>query len=361
MSASLYIAIYFNLLLVIVLIYSFGPVNSNTVRKPYWNNQLMSFVLLSLVFIHITFRPLDLLFGDTRTYARNFQSIALWGVSSGMGKDMGFQCFTYIISRFANLTTYWAVLCGLYVLPVYYALKRNIPKQYAVAFLLSVCSFSFWGYGVNGLRNGIATSLVLFAFMVPRKLMIQLLFFYFAFSLHNSVLLPIGVFLLSKYIKNPKYYLIGWCLCLVFSVIAHGFFENVLANLSIFEEDDRLNSYLTSTLEDTGATFSRTDFRWDFMLYSLLPIILGYTYIYRYSYIDNLYQQLFNIYVGCNAFWLLVIYVPYSNRFAYLSWFLFPIIIAYPLLKENLVKRQGKKIQLMILLNYMFTYLMWLK
>lgn len=214
---------------------------------------------------------------------------------------------------------------------------------------------------MNGLRNGIATSLVIYVLMTPHKLFLQILIFYLAYSFHGSALLPIGMFFISRYIKNSKYYLIGWIVCLILSITAHGFFENILSDLSIFEEDDRLSSYMTATVEDTMTSFSRTGLRWDFVLYSLIPILLGFQYLYKYYYRDELYQQLFNIYIGCNAFWLLVMYVPYSNRFAYLSWFLYPIVIVYPLLKINLLKRQDKVVQLMILLNYMFTYLMWLK
>ncbi|CUO56539.1 Uncharacterised protein [Parabacteroides merdae] len=361
MDANLYIAIYYNLLLLVVLISFLYPINSNTISKPYYNNKLIAFILLLIVFVHIIFRPLSPLFGDTITYSFNFKHIALWGVEAGMGKDWGFQYLTYFISQFFNLTIYWAILCALYVLPVYISLKNNIPKQYAVAFLLFICSFSFWGYGVNGLRNGIATSLVIYALMVPRKLIVQILILCLAYSFHSSVLLPIGMFFISKYIRNSKYYLIGWFFCLILSITAHGFFENILSNLSIFEEDDRLSSYMTATVEDTMASFSRTGLRWDFILYSLVPILLGYRYLYKYCYKDELYQQLFNIYTSCNAFWLLIMYVPYNNRFAYLSWFLYPIVIGYPLLKVNLLKRQDKLVQLMILLNYMFTYLMWLK
>lgn len=361
MSASLYIAIYFNLLLLVVLIVSVSPIKSKSVSKPYFNNQSLTFILLLIVFIHITFRPLDYLFGDTRTYAFNFQSIALWGISSGEGKDLGFQYLTYFLSQITNLTIYWGILCALYVLPVYYAFKRNFPTQYAIALLLFICSFSFWGYGVNGLRNGIATSLVIYALMVPCQLLKQILVFCLAFSFHSSVALPIVLFFISKYIKNPKYYLLGWALCLALSITVHDFFETQFANLSIFEGDDRLNTYLTMDYEDSMASFSRTGFRWDFLLYSLIPICLGYLYLYDYHYKNELYQRLFNIYVGCNAFWLLVINAPWNNRFAYLSWFLYPIVMVYPLLKVDLVKGQTKKIQLMIFLNYVFTYLMWLR
>ena len=40
------------------------------------------------------------------------------------------------------------------------------------------------------------------------------------------------------------------------------------------------------------------------------------------------------IYLTANAFWILVIRSSFSNRFAYLSWFLMAIIIFYPFFKH---------------------------
>ena len=141
MSISLYIALYYNLLLLLVVYIAIQPVRAETVRQPYINNQIFSLALLLIVYVHVTFRPTDYhYFGDT-----------------------GFEYLTYWLSQLVNLKGYWFVLCSLYILPVFFALKKRFKQQYAVALVLFVCSLSFWGYGVNGLRNGIATSLVIFS------------------------------------------------------------------------------------------------------------------------------------------------------------------------------------------------------
>lgn len=64
------------------------------------------------------------------------------------------------------------------------------------------------------------------------------------------------------------------------------------------------------------------------------------------------------MYCVANAFWVLVINAAFSNRFAYLSWFLMPIVIMYPLFKYKIVPDQYKMIGLVIISYFMFTYLM---
>ena len=47
MDANLYIAIYYNLLLLVVLISFLYPINSNTISKPYYNNKLIAFIVIN--------------------------------------------------------------------------------------------------------------------------------------------------------------------------------------------------------------------------------------------------------------------------------------------------------------------------
>ena len=57
----------------------------------------------------------------------------------------------------------------------------------------------------------------------------------------------------------------------------------------------------------------------------------------------------------------MVIRAAFSNRFAYLSWFLYPIVIAYPLLRLPIWKtNQGKRLNQIMMANIGFTYIMWL-
>lgn len=290
-----------------------------------------------------------------------FPKKAFYGTVAIRDRDIGFEYLTYWLSQLVNLKGYWFVLCSLYILPVFFALKKRFKQQYAVALVLFVCSLSFWGYGVNGLRNGIATSLVIFSFLVPNNDIKRIPVWIIACLFHQSVMLPIGCFLLTRLSNNPKHYLYLWGTFFLLMLVARDSFSTLLTNIPWFEQDKRMSEYLNMSYKGMEQMFSNIGFRWDFIIYSLIPIIAGVKYIYTYCYEDKLFIRLFNTYIASNAFWLLTIHVPYNNRFAYLSWFLYPIVLIYPLLKDNLINNQGERIKWIILCYYMFTYVMWIK
>lgn len=295
MSISLYIALYYNLLLLLVVYIAIQPVRAETVRQPYINNQIFSLALLLIVYVHVTFRPTDYhYFGDTSAYAMAFQKKAFYGTVAIRDRDIGFEYLTYWLSQLVNLKGYWFVLCSLYILPVFFALKKRFKQQYAVALVLFVCSLSFWGYGVNGLRNGIATSLVIFSFLVPNNDIKRIPVWIIACLFHQSVMLPIGCFLLTRLSNNPKHYLYLWGTFFLLMLVARDSFSTLLTNIPWFEQDKRMSEYLNMSYKGMEQMFSNIGFRWDFIIYSLIPIIAGVKYIYTYCYEDKLFIRLFN-------------------------------------------------------------------
>src|SRR5690606_31378083 len=124
-----------------------------------------------------------------------------------------------------------------------------------------------------------------------------------------------------------------------------------------FGEDERLEGYLTD-IGKCDDKFSRTGFRWDFILYSASGVLAGWYFVIKKKFEDSLYIQMFNVYLVTNAFWILVIRANYSNRFAYLSWFMIALIIMYPYLKMQFFVNQQKKVAAIVLASFAFSYLM---
>ena len=112
--------------------------------------------------------------------------------------------------------------------------------------------------------------------------------------------------------------------------------------------DDRMDQY-------SGADIG---FRWDFLFYSLFPVIMIWYVTQHRKFTDMTYNVFANTYLLCNAFWIMVIRSSYSNRFAYLSWFIYPVIIAYPILRMNLWKDQDRKTALIFFFYSGFTFFM---
>ena len=162
-------------------------------------------------------------------------------------------------------------------------------------------------------------------------------------------MLPVcGIFLSIYIIKDVKSAILIWVLSIPISFIGGNSISPLFLNLGF---DDRLDSYLTGIF--------KTGFRWDFILYSSVPIFFAYYIIYiRNIVVDRLYMILINTYTLSNAVWIIIINAAFSNRFAYLSWFLYPIVIAYPLLKYQIWDDDGNTIALVLFIYYLFTYLM---
>ena len=131
--------------------------------------------------------------------------------------------------------------CGLAALAF-----RLVHQRVAyLAFLTCASSFSFWTYGTNGLRNGLATSLVLLGMACSKRKWLMGFLFFLAFSTHMSVGLPIAAFVLTLFYNKPRYYLIGYGVAVILSIVMGGFWINFFANLGLFE-DARLSEYLLS-------------------------------------------------------------------------------------------------------------------
>ena len=72
------------------------------------------------------------------------------------------------------------------------------------------------------------------------------------------------------------------------------------------QSDERLTGYLTRENEIGEIVQTSSTFRWDFLLYSALAVGVAYYFIYIRKYKDQYYTWLLNIYLICNAFWIIV-------------------------------------------------------
>lgn len=350
-----YTEIYYNVILILVLLViihtnSFVGYESSCL---VFNRVATSVILLFLMF-YMGGRPISgLYFGDMGTYARRFEYLANGGVIN-IDKDIGFIYFMITSTGLMGVKTFFFVCTVLYVIPIYVALSKWHPKLTFFALLIFVASFSFWSYGTNGIRAGIASSFFICALSFRKSIGVMSVLLLVSVLFHKSMLLPLLAFGLTFINNNSKLFVFAWICSIALSATMGGVWERFFASLGF--ADDRLVSYLTNN--ELSHQFSRTGFRWDFLLYSSTAVAAGAVYIYKYHFEDKLYHQIYNTYLLSNAFWILVIRSSFSNRFAYLSWFLMAIVIIYPLLKKKMLKYQYSLIGLVILLYFSFSYVM---
>ena len=359
---SFYAPLFYHVLLIVVFLTCFIYWSQAEGHTPAVFNKSFAVPLLVIIVLYMGLRPISVYFGDMASYAKRFCAIQSVGASYLIGEgEWIFQCYMYLCGLVMNVEAWFVLTAALYTGLMAVAFYK-VHRQYAFTVLLfAAATYSFWSYGTNGIRNGLATSLVVLAISLRHGhnkwtgLLPMAALLFLAANIHKSTLLPILCFLLTFLCNRPAIYLLGWCVSIVLSLAMGGFWENFFTNLQILE-DARIANYLQG--EVAADTFSRVGFRWDFVLYSLFPLALGWYYIFKKHFQDPFYFQLFNTYVAANAAWVLVCRAAFSNRFAYLSWFLIPWVIAYPLVSQRFMPRQWSKTATILLVYYAITYVL---
>ncbi|WP_299216930.1 EpsG family protein [uncultured Aquimarina sp.] len=351
-----YFGLYINLLLVVSLLCLLNsfvlPVNS--VKNLLFTN-LAGYSIFFGVILYLGLRPINgHYFGDTINYATHYYRYILGGEILS-DKDIFFHVFMKFCAGIVNIHIFFVICMFLYVYPLFRISKKLFKEYWFYAFFMFVVSFSFWTYGVNGVRNGIATSFFLWGLCYKDKKIIMALFFILSASFHKTMLLPIFAFLITYLYNNPKFIFVGWLTCIPLSLILSSVWISFFSSIGF--ADDRLTGYLTSEAE--SGTFASTGFRWDFLFHSAFAVFAGWYFIYKKKFEDKFYYQLLNTYLICNGFWILIIKANYSNRFAYLSWFMMGLIIIYPFLKERFFENQHFMIGKVMFVYFSFTYLMY--
>ncbi len=314
-------------------------------------------LVLSVAFAFwLGLRPVHPAFGDTVNYAYEYNMKDIRTIGFDWNSEWLWQ-WLMMFCKSAGFTVhqFFLVIEVIYVLTAFFAAKRFMPNDPMLAMLFVMGSLMFYTFGVNGLRNGIACHIVLLAIslLLDDKYVLGGLLCLCAFGFHRSTMLPIVSTIAAMFfIKDFKYALIFWIASIFISLIAGGAITNFFADLGF---DDRMTQYTTSK---DMSLFSREGFRWDFLLYSSMPIVMGWYICLKRKIQDNWYNVICVTYALCNAFWIMVIRSSYSNRFAYLSWFIYPIVIAYPLINLPVWEDQDRKTGLILLAYVSFTVFM---
>ena len=299
-------------------------------------NKQLTPLMCVIIILFITFRPeVWQYFGDTTNYARFFRYVQSYNKIPGQYEDLGFVATSFLFKNF-DLHIWFLFFAILYVIPQYMTCKKLFGEYATFAFVLIISAFSFYSFGFNGMRNGAACALVMYGFICP-SIVIKSLLFIAAASFHKSALLPIVAYIITSYYWKTKTYIYAWGICVF---IAY-FVSRSLGDMQWLSDllgDNRV-SYLTqnfNSLENaSNIQFSSTSFRWDFLIYGAVPIYLGWITIVKREIWEEWYVRLFNIYLICNMAWLFTARVPFNNRFAYLSWFLLPLLMAYPFILND--------------------------
>lgn len=313
---------------------------------------VISFVLF-IAIVYMGERPISgAYFGDMDSYNQYFSIIKTTGSYNLFNTDHFFYYYMYLCTLVMDSKSFFLLTSFFYFLPIYIVCKVNFKNGAFYAILLFLASFSYWSYGTNGIRNGLASSIFLLAFCTNKKY-IQALFLFLAIGMHTSLVVPSAALIISLFYKNTKIVLIGWALCVPISLIAGSSLQGVFVGLI---DDDRTAYLIEGNANNDN--FSSMSFRWDFLFYSATAVFAGWYYIFKKGFKDSRYLLIFSTYLITNGFWILMINANFSNRFAYLSWFMMALVIVYPLLKQYMFEMQNRVLAYIMLAYVGFTFLM---
>lgn len=285
-------------------------------------------ILFVIIALFIGERPISGIFTDMLGYSDMYDANILTDHN-----DIGIWWLASICNEFGFGSSVWFTLISFIYFGAYLKASNNISSNSsALIFITFLTAFSTFSYATNTIRSGMSTSLaavgISYYILEGRKnKFIACLLFLGSILTHKSSTLPIVCFIVSYYKVNFKMSMYFWLLSILISLTVGNALSTIFENLGF---DDRMDQYLQAT-DMTG--FAHVGFRWDFLLYSMMPILLAFYIIIKRGIRDKIYETLISTYVLANAFWVMIIRAQFSDRFAYLSWFLYPIVLVYPLLR----------------------------
>lgn len=350
-SGEYYITIYLFIVVLVTFIYAFRYRNQEFLG----GMPLALFFMSVIMILFIGLRPLYWGFIDMMNYSRGYD--ANWGLPfkyDWSSENFIFDnWFLFCSSMLLDKSFFFLSIALIYFGGAAIACKKLFDRHSFMAYLFFLGAFSTFSYGTNGIKAGAAMSVFLMALAWWNNKKISIFLLWLSLGLHHSMLMPIAAFILCYFVRKPKLYFWGWIFCLILSAAHFTSFMDIISDF-IAGSDAKASSYLVTDVDWGG----KTGFRFDFVLYSFMPILSGYYIIFKRKIVNTTYSFIWSLYCVINAFWLICMYAQFTNRIAYLSWGLYPIVLCYPYLAIRFDKRQYKWLANIALLHVGFTLFM---
>lgn len=328
-EASLYQTIF---LIVVVTLCFLNTIPTNLSLEKKGGRRFALLLTLFLMFF-IGLRPVSGVFVDMPVYDNSFYRYQeLWYSDALLENlrhptEVGFQLLAVLTGLVCQDSTLFFLTIAVGYFGFMYASARviccNQHSTYRLLLFYLSC-FSVFAFGVNTIRNGLAASIMLYAsalLMEDKSNKYACVLGVVAFITHSSVLLPLLVFFLLLHCDiSVSKTLYIWFACVVVSLLTGSSLSDFMEGMELFN-DERIANY------NTEDTHYKIGFRWDFLIYSALPIFVSYYFYKKYNIDNPRFEIVLKTYILCNAFWVLLIRMAFSDRIAYLSWFLYGLLL----------------------------------
>lgn len=354
--AYLYKHLYLLLVTVMTVYCSINYYNKSIkpLRHDTNNHIWLGYIFALAVSLFIGFRPISgYYFVDMSNYDIYFRAFSYgkhfrWILD---GEDIIYQNLFYWLGaqRFAS-TALFVIMSLLYFMFAFRAMVKLFPKNALYGFIVFLGAFSTFSYGTNGIRAGVAGSFFLCALAFRDKKIKAIIYLLLSIGFHHSMIVPIAAFVCAWLYKNSKVYLAFWTLSLLIALFHITFFQELFSGMG----SESAAGYLHGS-DDWGG---KTGFRYDFVLYSMLPVVTGYIALFKYRLKSTEYSFIYNTYLLTNAIWMLCMYASFTNRIAYLSWLMYPVVLAYPYFCHRFMPAQATRLTQLVWIHLLFTLAM---
>lgn len=353
--AYLYHNIFLFLVTIITLVVYGQYTNKTCFDDDVAYSGLQGILLVVFMSIFIGLRPVsDRSFGDMPTYVYIYEYFD----STTFTFDLTAEnvIFDNLIAWWGSVrlgyTSFFVLFSTLYFVTAYLGISKLFPNDKLAAYLVFLAAFSTFSYATNGIKAGVAASIFIWAMGYRDNLKICIPLILISWGFHHSMIMPVAAFVTTLFLKNPKLYFAIWVFCLLMAMAHVTSFAHYFAGATT----EHGASYLLGDGTNDG---TKGGFRLDFIIYSAMPVIVGWYAVYKKQMeISNTYRNLLNLYLCLNGVWMLCMYANFTNRIAYLSWFLYPIVLIYPFLNEDWGEDRYQKFSYVMLAHLGFTLFM---
>ncbi len=275
----------------------------------------------------ITSLPVDYSIDKPR-YVSMFHNRYRWGVQDGY-KDMGWMFYVTFCAIIFKNKVFWFFLttAAVYCFSYFVFANRYFEKKNIYFLIMTMGCLGFVNYATNTIHAGFAIAILILGLASKKKvLMIALLIG--SIALHMSMIIPVAGFVAAMIVSEKKWFYAFWTLCFVLAVVN----VDMSPFMDLISPIDNRVEYYSETMNRQFSSY-KIGFRWDFLIYSVMPLFIS-THLVRKHHIEDAFlSKITNMYVFANAVWLLAIRIAFTDRIAYLSWFLIPFITLYPVIK----------------------------
>ena len=349
--AQYYEVVYLLVVTVLTILYIVRyKANPQTEYRSFASEKIIGLTICGFMIFFIGTRPISEVFVDMAQYDTfyNLYDGITYEFDPHTTNIIYDNLMFFLISiRFAPVYFY-VLIAAIYFGCAYLACCRLFPRDSLVAFIVFLAAFSTFSYATNGIKAGAAASIFLLGVAYRYKIIISLPLVALSMGFHHSMVLPAVAFICTLLYHKPNLYFYFWAFCLLMAIAHVQFFQYLFARFS----DDQGAEYLTSS---AGYL---TGFRPDFILYSAAPVYMGWLAVRKHRIRSIMYETLLCTYLLTNGIWMLCMYASFTNRIAYLSWSLYPIVLIYPILYAKREGGRNKTFLSIVFLHLCFTLFM---